>query len=179
MYKEHIVSEATSDNCPQKLETGNQTPQFQQHPEPEVAWGLGGSSKFHRNCIEIVAKMLCRKGLAKIHSSRYFKRFRTISSRKNDIGRPENAVKMEYLTLFRVVIETVRSISPLCVCVCVRVRACVCLCVHVRVHVHVFLSVCVRVHVRARVRACVCACVCVCLSVCLSVFRYFCNILLC
>ena len=101
MHKWHIVSEATSDNCPKKLETGNQTPRFQQHPEPEVAWGLGGLLKLHQNCIEIVAKMLCRKSLAKIHSSRYFKRFRTISSRKNDSGRPENAVKMEYLTFFQ------------------------------------------------------------------------------
>ena len=51
-HKWHIVSEAASDNCPKKLETGNQTPRFQQHPEPEVAWGLGGSSKLHRNCGE-------------------------------------------------------------------------------------------------------------------------------
>ena len=49
MHKWHIVSEATSDNCPEKLETGNRKPRFQRHPEPEVARRLGGASKSRRN----------------------------------------------------------------------------------------------------------------------------------
>ena len=49
MHQWYIVSKATSDNCPEKLETGNQKPRFQRHPEPEVARRLGGASESRRN----------------------------------------------------------------------------------------------------------------------------------